>query len=133
MLNMDEMMPSSQPVSSTIEEIQTVRYTLDRQIKKLSMLKTNDQQYVQCVKSINGNLLQLQGLNITVGDLRVTKIGKFMTKLEHSLPPELSAVAVKVNNHWKGILRAYREDFKRTISSKDLDNNVSLILNLLLV
>ena len=112
-----DMMPSSQPVATTIEIIESTKRELEKYTKQILTLQSTDTQYGQCFEAIKRNILDLDNLNVTVGDLRLTKIGKYFSKLEHSLPNELSVIAAKVNNSWKHNLRNYREDFKRMLKN----------------
>ena len=65
-------------------------------MKQLLRYKENEPNYEHCCKKILKALTDLDDVDMSVGNLRVTKIGRLLTKYMKNLPGDLSVVAAKI-------------------------------------
>lgn len=110
--------PSSQPNHDSITVLKTIKKSIERELKKTA--DSNNTNKEASYKIIQLKMKELLMLDVTVGDLRVTKIGKLVTKLQGQLPVHLSKEATALNDKWKTTLHSYREHFKRTLSAEQV-------------
>ena len=108
--------PCSQPNCDSITVLKGIKKSIERELKSIADSKNHckDSSY----KIISLKLSELITLDVTIGDLRVTKIGKLMTKLQGQLPPDLSQMASTLNDKWKATLHSYRQELKKSLSEK---------------
>ncbi|XP_066929421.1 homeobox protein 13-like [Clytia hemisphaerica] len=113
--------PCSQPNYDSTVRLKTLKRQIEEALKKLNQT-TNYNEKENALEAIKSSLSELliMGEDVTIGDLRVTKIGKLMTKLESSshLPQDLVTQATTINNGWKEKLHVYRQQLKITLSEK---------------
>ena len=108
--------PCSQPNHDSITVLKSIKKSIERELKNIADSKNSNKE--SSYKILRLKLSELFTLDVTIGDLRVTKIGKLMTKLQGQLPSDLSQAASALNDKWKATLHSYREELKRTLSEK---------------
>ena len=122
--------PCSQPNHDSITVLKSIKKTIERELKNIADSKNHNHKD-SSYQIIRLKLSELATLDVTIGDLRVTKIGKLMTKLQgQQLPPYLSQVASRLNDKWKALFHSYREELKRSLSEKVNFTICALILKL---
>ena len=113
--------PCSQPNYDSTVRLKTLKRQIEDALKKNSQTNNHNEKEngFQLIKMSLSELLDI-GEDVTIGDLRVTKIGKLMTKLESSphLPQDLVTQATIINDRWKEKLHVYRQQLKITLSEK---------------
>ena len=107
----------SQPVDETIDLIEDVKRDLEVKVQSLKEDLNN--------KEIQNDVLQLlenlESIEMTVGNLRITKVGKLLTRYEKDLRENISNYAKTINDKWKSMLSAYRESIKKKMQKKVSD------------
>eukprot|EP00111_Clytia_hemisphaerica_P015071 TCONS_00044381-protein len=113
--------PCSQPNYDSTVRLKTLKRQIEEALKKLNQTTSYNEKEnaLETIKSSLSELL-VMGEDVTIGDLRVTKIGKLMTKLESSshLSQDLVTQATMINNGWKEKLHVYRQQLKISLSEK---------------
>ena len=107
----------SQPVDETINLIEDVKRDLEAKVQSLKEDITNK----EIQNEVTELLENLESMEMTVGNLRITKVGKLLTRYEKDLPENISNYAKKINDKWKSMLSAYRESIKQKMQKKVSD------------
>ncbi|XP_057292928.1 uncharacterized protein LOC130621621 isoform X3 [Hydractinia symbiolongicarpus] len=118
---------SSQPVQESLHSIAEIKRNLQIEVGNLLRTTKNSEGYTQSYNAVLSLLNELDTINMTVGNLRSTKIGKLMTKYEKELSGNLSRLAKELNNKWKECLNSYREKIKERLCSKS-KNQTNLVV-----
>jgi len=116
---MDEEIPCSQPNMESIPLLKEIKQDLERSVK---LLVSPDQakNHADLRQFISNSFQQLSNMDVTVGDLRITKIGKLMTKLQNQLPEDLGEQAKSINDKWKDTLNSYRQELKKSLKKSQV-------------
>ena len=104
----------SQPVDETINLIEDVKRDLEAKVQSLKKDISNK----EIQNEVTELLENLDSIEMTVGNLRITKVGKLLTRYEKDLPENISNYAKKINDKWKSMLSAYRESIKQKMQKK---------------
>ncbi|XP_065667138.1 uncharacterized protein LOC105844411 isoform X2 [Hydra vulgaris] len=108
---------SSQPINEDVSNIESIRKNLEASIDKLKKAKDVEEYQSQCTV-LSLLLGSLDNIHMSLGNLRVTQIGKYITKLESRLPPHLSIQAKNLNNKWRDVVLEYRQLVKRNLATR---------------
>jgi len=106
--------PASQVTVDTIDIIERIKKELNKKVKEVKAKSTS----LSVRKEIVDLLHELEDLEMTVGNMRETKIGKILTRYEKELPEPISSHAKRINGKWKEMLIDYRQRIKDKISQK---------------
>ncbi|XP_047136953.1 uncharacterized protein LOC105844411 isoform X1 [Hydra vulgaris] len=108
---------SSQPINEDVSNIESIRKNLDASIDKLKKAENVEEYQSQCTV-LSLLLGSLDNIHMSLGNLRVTQIGKYITKLESRLPPHLSIQAKNLNNKWRDVVLQYRQLVKKNLATR---------------
>ena len=116
---MDDEIPCSQPNVECIPVLMELKKNLEKSAKLLlsPSQTTNHKELRQTILNL---FHQLSSMDVSVGDLRITKIGKLMTKLQSQLPEDLAKQAKLLNDKWKDTLHLYRQELKKSLKKSQV-------------
>ena len=109
------MSQCSQPVQESISTITNCYRCFERAVGQLRKHQPGNIDYDLAMNEIEYCFDELEVVEMTVGNLRVTKIGKLLSKYEKELPKTLSLRATNLVKKWKDIMFSYRENIKKNL------------------
>ena len=111
-----DLLICTRPVEQSVLDIKSIKKKIEASVNKLKGAKSNEEYENQCVV-IKFLLNNLDNIHMSLGNLRETQIGKYLTKLESQLPNELATLAKNLNCKWKSVVMAYRQSVKENLAT----------------